>query len=195
MAPNLAAAKSGNGSTADPLAALDSVLADVDPAIYLFKDFHFFTEEAVGCARGNIPIIRRLKDVAFHLRNSYKTIVIVSPFVRIAPELTKDVTLVEMPPPSADDFGKLLERIKEDLKDKPQIKINLDPESREKLLHAASGLTIKEARKRLRLKPSSSTAKSTPTTSAQRRLLRKTADHPQERPPQSTTPPTNASPR
>ncbi len=138
-------AKSGNGSTADPLAALDSVLADVDPAIYLFKDFHFFTEEAVGCARGNIPIIRRLKDVAFHLRNSYKTIVIVSPFVRIAPELTKDVTLVEMPPPSADDFGKLLERIKEDLKDKPQIKINLDPESREKLLHAASGLTIKEA--------------------------------------------------
>src|SRR4051812_1005188 len=36
--------KPGAGSTADPLAALDSVLGDVDPAIYLFKDFHPFTE-------------------------------------------------------------------------------------------------------------------------------------------------------
>ncbi len=86
-----------------------------------------------------------MKDVAYHLRNSYKTIVIVSPFVRLAPELMKDVTLVEMPPPSEDDFSKLLDRIKDDLKDKPQIRINLDTEGREKLLHAASGLTMKEA--------------------------------------------------
>ena len=134
-------AKSGNGSTADPLAALDSVLADVDPAIYLFKDFHPFTEEH----RSNLAIIRRLKDVAYHLRNSYKTIVIVSPFVRLAPELMKDVTLVEMPPPGVEDFSKLLDRIKDDLKDKPQIRINLDNEAKEKLLHAASGLTMKEA--------------------------------------------------
>jgi AAA+ superfamily predicted ATPase len=134
-------AKSGNGSTADPLAALDSVLADVDPAIYLFKDFHPFTEEH----RSNLAIIRRLKDVAYHLRNSYKTIVIVSPFVRLAPELMKDVTLVEMPPPSEADFSKLLDRIKDDMKDKPQIRINLDTEAKERLLHAASGLTMKEA--------------------------------------------------
>lgn len=135
----------GGGSTSDPLTALDTVIADVDPAIYLFKDFHHFTAEAVACARCNIPIIRRLRDAAVHLRNSYKTIVIVSPMVRIAPELLKDVTLLEMAPPDVDDFARLLDRIKDDLKDKPQVRINLDDEGKEKLLHAARGLTIKEA--------------------------------------------------
>jgi AAA+ superfamily predicted ATPase len=134
-------AKGGSGSTADPMAALDTVLSDIDPAIYLFKDFHPFAEEQ----RCNLAIIRRLKDVAYQLRDSYKTIVIVSPFVRLAPELLKDVTLVEMPSPGVEDFGVLLDRIKDDLKDKPQIKINLDDESRERLLNAARGLTLKEA--------------------------------------------------
>src|SRR5262249_61275859 len=47
--------KSGTGTTSDPLAALDAVMAQVDPAIYLFKDFHPFTEEN----RANLAIIRR----------------------------------------------------------------------------------------------------------------------------------------
>jgi AAA+ superfamily predicted ATPase len=134
-------AKSGTGSTTDPLAALDAVLQHVEPAIYLFKDFHPFTEEN----RANLAVIRRLKDVAYHLRDTYKTIVIVAPVMRIAPELDKDVTLIEFRPPGAKDFSKLLDRIIEDLKDKPQIKINLDAAGRERLTHAALGLTLKEA--------------------------------------------------
>ncbi|MGA2440764.1 MAG: AAA family ATPase [Tepidisphaeraceae bacterium] len=134
-------AKSGTGSTTDPLAALDAVLQHVEPAIYLFKDFHPFTEEN----RANLAVIRRLKDVAYHLRDTYKTIVIVAPVMRIAPELEKDVTLIEFRPPGAKDFSKLLDRIIEDLKDKPQIKINLDAAGRERLTHAALGLTLKEA--------------------------------------------------
>jgi AAA+ superfamily predicted ATPase len=133
--------KSGTGSTADPLSALDAVLGHVEPAIYLFKDFHPFTEEN----RANLAVIRRLRDVAYHLRDSYKTIVLISPVVRIAPELVKDVTLVEFGLPCVEDFQRLLDRIVEDLKDKPQIRINLDAEGRERLLHAARGLTLKEA--------------------------------------------------
>jgi AAA+ superfamily predicted ATPase len=140
-----ARSKCGSGSSADPLTAIDTVISDADPAIYLFKDFHPFTAEAVACARGNIPIIRRLRDAAFHLRNSYKTIVIVSPLVKIAPELSKDVTLLEMAPPDVADFDRLLDRITNDLKDNPQVHINLDDAGKEKLLHAARGLTIKEA--------------------------------------------------
>src|ERR1700733_14795743 len=37
--------RSGSTSTTDPLAALDAVLSHVESAIYLFKDFHPFTEE------------------------------------------------------------------------------------------------------------------------------------------------------
>src|SRR5437870_11929664 len=32
--------KSGAGNTSDPLSALDSVIEQIEPAIYLFKDFH-----------------------------------------------------------------------------------------------------------------------------------------------------------
>ncbi len=134
-------AKSGTGSTTDPLAALDAVLQHVEPAIYLFKDFHPFTEEN----RANLAVIRRLKDVAYHLRDTYKTIVIVAPVMRIAPELDKDVTLIEFLPPDVQDFNKLLDRIIDDVKDKPQVRINLDAAGRERLVHAARGLTLKEA--------------------------------------------------
>jgi AAA+ superfamily predicted ATPase len=133
--------KSGSGNTSDPLAALDAVLAQVEPAIFLFKDFHPFTEEN----RANLAVIRRLRDVAYHLRDSYKTIVVAAPLARIAPELAKDVTLVEFGLPGVEDFNRLLDRIIDDLKDKPQVRVNLDPEGRERLLHAARGLTLKEA--------------------------------------------------
>jgi AAA+ superfamily predicted ATPase len=133
--------KSATGSTSDPLAALDAVLAQIEPAIFLFKDFHPFAEEN----RANLAVIRRLRDVAYHLRDSYKTIVIVAPVARIAPELAKDVTLVEFGLPDVEDINRLLDRIIEDLKDKPQVRINLDAEGRERLLHAARGLTLKEA--------------------------------------------------
>jgi AAA+ superfamily predicted ATPase len=134
-------AKSGSGSTSDPLAALDAVLAQVEPAIYLFKDFHPFMEEN----RANLAVIRRLRDVSYHLRDSYKTIVIVAPVLRVAPELDKDVTVLQFGLPGPDEFNRLLDRILEDLKDKPRIRLSLDAEGREKLVHAASGLTLKEA--------------------------------------------------
>ncbi len=133
--------KTGSNNTADPLTALDTVLEQVEPAIYLFKDLHPFMEDQ----RCNLAIIRRLRDVAHHLRDSYKTIVVVAPMLKMAPELSKDVTVLEFGLPTLDDFGRLLERILEDVKDKPQIRINLDADSRDRLLRAAQGLTLKEA--------------------------------------------------
>jgi AAA+ superfamily predicted ATPase len=133
--------KSASGNTSDPIAALDAVIDQVDPAIYLFKDFHTFTSDL----RCNMTVIRRLRDVAHHVRDTYKSIVIVSPVMNIAPELAKDITVVEFGLPGPEDFNLLLERIVEDVKDNPQIRINLDGDARERLLHAARGLTLKEA--------------------------------------------------
>jgi hypothetical protein len=134
-------AKSGGDSTADPLAALDAVINQVDPAIYLFKDFHHFMEDE----RCNLSVIRRMRDVSYHLRDTYKTIIIVSPIMSIAPELAKDVTLVEFGLPRPKELNLLLERIIEDVKDNPNVHIDLPPDDRERLLHAARGLTLKEA--------------------------------------------------
>jgi ATP-dependent 26S proteasome regulatory subunit len=133
--------KSGAGSTTDPLAALDAVIGQVEPAIYMFKDFHRFTDDE----RCNLAVLRRLRDVAYHLRDTYKTIVITSPLLRIAPELSKDVTLLDFGLPESPEFNQLLEKIIEDVKENPKITIDAPVESREPLLRAARGLTLKEA--------------------------------------------------
>lgn len=136
-------ATSGKGTpgTADPLAALDAVIHQVEPALYLFKDFHPFLEEH----RSNLSIVRRLRDVAHHLRDTYKTIVLVAPMLRLPPELAKDITVLEYGLPGPTEFNRLLDRIIDDLKDKPRVRIDLDAAGRERLLQAARGLTLKEA--------------------------------------------------
>jgi hypothetical protein len=133
--------KNTSGNTMDPLVALDQVIQHVEPSIYMFKDFHRFTCDE----RCNLTIIRKLRDVAYQIRDSYKSIIITSPMVKIAPELSKDITLVEFGLPEARDFGKLLDRIVEEVKDNPKVKIDLNPVAKEQLLQAARGLTLKEA--------------------------------------------------
>ncbi len=135
--------KGGAGSTADPVAGLDAVLAHVDPAIFLFKDLHDHLDVRVCPA--NLRNIRRLRDVAQALRDTYKTVVLVSPVMKIPVELSKDVAVLELGNPSTADFNGLLDRIIEDVKDQPRITINLEADGRERLIHAARGLTLREA--------------------------------------------------
>jgi len=86
--------KGRNAATKDPLAALDLVIEQVEPAIFLFKDFHPFL------TRNNYAVIRRLKDIALHLKNSFKTIVLISPVMEIPAELDKEITVINVPQPT-----------------------------------------------------------------------------------------------
>ncbi|HEU5126088.1 MAG TPA: AAA family ATPase [Verrucomicrobiae bacterium] len=131
--------KNRNPATRDPLAALDQVIDQVEPAIFIFKDFHPFL------AKNNFAIIRKLKEIALHLKNSFKTIILVSPTLEIPAELEKEITLLNFPLPSRDDLSALLDKITADLKTSKQVKINLDDAGRERLLQAALGLTLNEA--------------------------------------------------
>jgi len=131
--------KGRNPATLDPLAALDLVIQQVEPAIFVFKDFHPFL------TRHHFAVIRRLKDIALHLKNSYKTIVLVSPVLEIPPELDKEITVINFPPPAKEDLAALLEEILADLRETRQVQVELDEEGRERLLQAALGLTLSEA--------------------------------------------------
>jgi ATP-dependent 26S proteasome regulatory subunit len=131
--------KGRNPATKEPLAALDHVIDQVEPAIFLFKDFHPFL------TRSNFAVIRRLKDIALHLRNSRKTIVLISPVMEIPPELDKEITVLNFPPPTKDDLAMLLDQAIADLRESQQAEIDLDGEGRERLLQAALGLTLGEA--------------------------------------------------
>ena len=103
--------KSRNGATKDPLAALDQVIEQVEPAIFLFKDFHPFL------ARNNFAIIRKLKDIALHLKNSFKTIILISPVMEIPAELDKEITVINFPQPTKEDLAALLDKIIEEVQE------------------------------------------------------------------------------
>ncbi len=131
--------KTRNTPTRDPVAALDHVIDQVEPALFLFKDFHPFL------TRSNHAIIRRLKEIALHLKNSFKTILLVSPVMEIPLELEKEITVLNYPLPSREDLNALLERIILEVRQFKQVSIELDDPARERLTQAALGLTLGEA--------------------------------------------------
>jgi SpoVK/Ycf46/Vps4 family AAA+-type ATPase len=133
------ATKMRNAGTKDPLVALGEVVEQMEAAIYVFKDFHAFL------ARSNFAIVRKLRDIAENLKSSYKTVVLVSPFLELPRELEKDITVVDYQLPTLLDLGQLLDRIVDEVKDNPKIRIELDAGSREEILKAALGLTLAEA--------------------------------------------------
>jgi len=135
--------KTRNAATKDPLVALDQVIDHVEPAVFIFKDFHPFLAKCNKSA--NAAPIRKLKDVAIHLKNSYKTIILISPVQEIPEELEKEVTVLNHPLPTREELSALLDRIIDDVKQFKQVRIELEEAGRERLLQAALGLTLGEA--------------------------------------------------
>jgi len=130
--------KNRNAATKDPLVALDQVIEQVEPALFIFKDFHPFL------LKSNFAVVRKLKEIALHLKNSFKTILLVSPVLEIPTELEKEITVLNYPLPSREDLSALLDRIIADVK-QLKVEIDLDDAGRERLLQAALGLTLGEA--------------------------------------------------
>jgi len=131
--------KNRNAATKDPLAALDQVIEQVEPALFVFKDFHPFL------TRNNFCVIRKLKEIALHLRNSFKTILLISPVLEIPVELEKEITVLNFPLPTRDDLDILLDGIIAEIQQLKQVKVDLTDDGRERLLQAALGLTLGEA--------------------------------------------------
>ena len=124
-------------ATRDPLAALDFVMESRDQAVFLLKDFHPFLNDTA--------LVRRLRDLTVALKTSYKTIVLLSPLLKLPPELEKEITVVDYALPSEEDLGLLLDSIIQSVKANPQVQTELTTAEREQLLKAALGLTATEA--------------------------------------------------
>lgn len=128
-----------SSTSKDPLVALEQVIDQVEPAIFIFKDLHPYL------TKSHFPVVRRLKEIAQQLKHSQKTIVIISSVVEVPPEIEKEITLLSFPLPSREDLRELFDRIVEEVKVLGQVRIDPEPEGREKLLQAALGLTLSEA--------------------------------------------------
>jgi len=131
--------KARQSASRDPLIALDQVIDQVGPALFLFKDFHPFLTKA------NPAIVRKLKEIALHLKNSHKTVILCAPVLEIPLELEKDITVLQLPLPRLEELGGLLDRIITEVRSAGQVRIDLDDVARDRLLQAALGLTLAEA--------------------------------------------------
>lgn len=131
--------KQKDTASMDPLVALDSVVENVESALYIFKDFHPFMK----CH--NMAVIRRLREISESLKNTFKTIVICAPLFELPPELEKDITVIDFDFPGQREMGLLLDRIIEQVKDNPKLKVGIDNTVHEQIIHALLGLTLVEA--------------------------------------------------
>ena len=123
--------------TRDPVNALDLVLDYVDPAVFIFKDFHpYFSDPAVA---------RKVREVALYLKNSYKTLILVSPTLRLPLELQKEVCVVDFGLPGPEEIGELLDRTTEEMNKNAGLNIKLTDPQKGAIVNAALGLTINEA--------------------------------------------------
>ena len=127
----------GNIGARDPIAALDQILAAPDQSVFLLKDFHPFM--------GDHVVVRKLRDLIHALKTSYKTLVLLSPMLKLPVELEKEITVVDYQLPTIADLDRLLEGIIQSVRGNANLKIDLTPEDREHILKAASGLTSNEA--------------------------------------------------
>ena len=125
-------------ATADPLIAMDTISSYVEPAIYIFKDLHPFLKDS------NIAIVRRMREMASTLKNTYKTIILVSPTFSIPCDLEKDVTVLDFELPAEREFTALLGRIVEEVKANPKLDVTQVPKVREQIVHSLMGLTLSE---------------------------------------------------
>lgn len=126
-------------ATRDPMAALEVILEQVEPALFVFKDLHPFL------TRQHPQVIRRLKDIALNLKHSLKTLILVSPVLEVPPELEKEITVLPLPLPGTEELGQLLDQIVRDVTELKGVQLDLDAAGRERLLRAALGLTLGEA--------------------------------------------------
>lgn len=124
-------------ATKDPLTLLDNISKNENPAIYLLEDFHPFL-----CEHG---VVRKLRETARALRNSYKTIVLSSPVMKIPQELEKLITVIDFPFPTSEEIKQILNELITTVKRNPQVRISSNPEIHERLVKAALGLTATEA--------------------------------------------------
>jgi len=123
--------------TRDPLAALNYIEKQTYPAIFVFKDFHPFLADHV--------VVRKLRDLLSNLKNTYETLVLLSPVLNVPVELEKDMAVVEFDLPSKEELGRLLEDIIKVVSNTPDIQVNLNQQIKDQLLDAALGLTLNEA--------------------------------------------------
>jgi SpoVK/Ycf46/Vps4 family AAA+-type ATPase len=123
------------GDSKDPLKALRFILEakKEERAVFILRDLHAFQK--------NPEVVRLLRDLARNLKETLKTVFMISPLLQIPPELDKEVAVVEYPLPELAEIDQILARVSK------MVAGTAVPagSEREHIVEAALGLTADEA--------------------------------------------------
>lgn len=132
--------------TNDAAKALERVLKHTEPGVFVFRDLHAHLGDGAG-RPADAAVTRRIRDIAeaFQTGVAARVLVLVSPVLRIPPELEKDITIVDFPLPDELEIRQLLDGMIEANASGGRIRVEVDETGRERLAQAAMGLTLHEA--------------------------------------------------
>ncbi|HEY9700750.1 MAG TPA: AAA family ATPase [Trichocoleus sp.] len=131
-------------NTLAPEAAIEWVVRQREPGIFVFKDLHPFIDSP--------GVTRWLRDAIASFKDTQKTILLMSPVQTIPIELEKEVVVVDYPLPTMDELNQVLtQQLDQIQRERGRLgrpdATRISTEAREKLLKAALGLTRDEAEK------------------------------------------------
>jgi len=121
----------------NPLVALGYAAESPERAIFVFRDLHPYLKD--------FHVVRRLRDIVAELRRSYKTLVLLSPELRVPLELEKDVTVIDFPLPDVQELKELLRRFLQRAGNHAGVQVDLSEELIERVAQSATGMTVTEA--------------------------------------------------
>jgi AAA+ superfamily predicted ATPase len=134
---NSATPQRADSTKRDPLALLNAIIDDREAGIWVLRDFHPFLRDH--------GVVRRLREAAFSLEASAKTIILLGPVLKIPPELEKEITVVDFALPTAAQIDRQLDQIINASGQHGGIQVSLDRRQRGRLVQACLGLTASEA--------------------------------------------------
>ena len=125
------------GDVKDPLKALDHIAGAEGKGLYILRDFHAFLD--------NAQVVRKLRDLGHDLKKSQKSVLFLSPVLKIPPELEKEVAIVDWDLPDRVEIDGIIGKLLGELPAGVDPGMAADPVGRERLVEAALGLTYVEA--------------------------------------------------
>jgi SpoVK/Ycf46/Vps4 family AAA+-type ATPase len=121
-------------NTVSPEAAIEWMIRQREPSIFVFKDLHPFIDAPATT--------RWLRDAIASFKGTHKVAILMSPVQQIPIELEKEVVVLDYPLPDLAELNQVLSQQLEQTRPR-----RTSTETREKLLKAALGLTKDEAEK------------------------------------------------
>lgn len=132
-------------NTTNPINALEQVIEHKGKAFFVFKDLHHYMEEPFPQYLENPIVVRRkLRDTILSLRGSFKTLFVLSPILKIPPELEKDIVIVDFPLPTYDDIKLIFEKTVANIEKNYNLKFEIDETLKEKIIKGCLGMTENE---------------------------------------------------